>query len=110
MAAAPAGWVTVLLRLPLFYNPEATQGRVPVEDEKFLETAGELAQQFGGGTLFMFRHDAPRGFWVGSGDHRSRRPGLVGAGRARYRSCPRVAPCLRAGRALPAVPAESDLL
>ncbi len=67
MTDAPAGWVTVLLRLPLFYNPDATRARVHVEDEKFLETADELAQQFGGGTLFMFRHDAPRGFWWDQG-------------------------------------------
>ena len=63
MTDAPAGWVTVLLRLPLFYNPDATGARAPVEDEKFLGTADELAQQFGGGTLFIFRHDARRGFW-----------------------------------------------
>ena len=67
MTDAPARWVTVLLRLPLFYNPDATGARVPVEDEKFLETADELAQQFGGGTLFTFRHDTPRGFWWDQG-------------------------------------------
>lgn len=56
-------WVTVLLRLPLFYNPDASGPRTPVEDEKLLETASDLAQRFGGGTLFAFRQDAPRGFW-----------------------------------------------
>jgi hypothetical protein len=55
--------VTVLLRLPLFYNPDARAGREPVEDEKFIRTAEEIAQQFGGGTLFMFRQEDPRGFW-----------------------------------------------
>jgi hypothetical protein len=55
--------VTVLLRLPLFYNPDAQARRVPVEDEKFLQTAEEIAQQFGGGTLFVFREEDPRGFW-----------------------------------------------
>ena len=30
---------TVLLRLPLFYNPDATGHREPVEEEKFLDTA-----------------------------------------------------------------------
>src|SRR5436190_586314 len=63
MPDAPVGWVTVLLRLPLFYNPDATGTRVPIEDAKFMETADELAQQFGGGTLFVFRQDPPRGFW-----------------------------------------------
>jgi len=67
MTDVPAGWITVLLRLPLFYNPDVTGARARVEDEKFLETADELAQQFGGGTLFMFRHDAPRGFWWDQG-------------------------------------------
>ena len=37
MTDTPAGWVTVLLRLPLFYNPDATGARAPVEDEKFEE-------------------------------------------------------------------------
>jgi len=67
MPAMPAGWVTVLLRLPLFYNPDATGVRTPIEDAKFLATADELAQQFGGGTLFVFRHDPPRGFWWDQG-------------------------------------------
>lgn len=31
--------VTVLLRLPLFYNPDAQAGREVVEDEKFIRTA-----------------------------------------------------------------------
>jgi hypothetical protein len=60
-------WVTVLPRLPLFYNPDATGARALVEEEKFLETAEEIAERFGGGTLFMFRHDAPRGFWWDQG-------------------------------------------
>ncbi len=63
MTDAAVGWVTVLLRLPLLYNPDATSARALVEDEKFLTTADELAHQFGGGTLFLFRHEAPRGFW-----------------------------------------------
>jgi len=37
MTDAPAGWVTVLLRLPLFYNPDVTGARAPVKDEKFEE-------------------------------------------------------------------------
>ena len=55
--------VTVLLRLPPFYNPDAQAGREHVEDEKFIRTADEIAQQFGGGTLFVFRREDPRGFW-----------------------------------------------
>lgn len=67
MSKTPASWVTVLLRLPLLYNPDPTGAHVPIEDAKFLETADELAQQFGGGTLFMFRQDPPRGFWWDQG-------------------------------------------
>lgn len=55
--------VTVLLRLPPFYNPDAQARREPVEDEKFIQTVEEIAQQFGGGTLFVFRQGDPRGFW-----------------------------------------------
>jgi len=67
MSSDPPAWVTVLLRLPLFYNPDDAGNRSPVEDKKFLETADEIARRFGGGTLFMFRHDAPRGFWWDQG-------------------------------------------
>jgi hypothetical protein len=67
MPDAPAGWLTVLLRLPLFYNPDPAGVRAPIEDAKFLETAEELAQQFGGGTFFVFRQDLPRGFWWDQG-------------------------------------------
>ena len=62
MSNGTSSWVTVLLRLPLFYNPDASGYRNPVEDGKFLDTADEIARQFGGGTLFVFRHDPPRGF------------------------------------------------
>ncbi len=55
--SAAAGLVTVLLRLPLFYNPDAGGHREPVENESFMRTAEEIAQRFGGGTLFLFRHD-----------------------------------------------------
>jgi len=61
------GWITVLLRLPVFYNPNAVGDRAAVEDDKFLDTADELAHRFGGGTLFIFRHDPPRGFWWDQG-------------------------------------------
>lgn len=59
--------VTVLLRLPLFYNPDAHTAREPIEDGKFIRTAEEIAQQFGGGTLFLFLREVPRGFWWDQG-------------------------------------------
>ncbi len=61
------GWITVLLRLPVFYNPDTAGKREPIEDEKFRDTADEIARRFGGGTLFVFRHDPPRGFWWDQG-------------------------------------------
>jgi hypothetical protein len=67
MSDGRSGWITVLLRLPVFYNPDAAGRRAPVEDDKFLDTADELTRRFGGGTLFVFRHDAPRGFWWDEG-------------------------------------------
>ena len=51
----------------VFYNPDARGDRASIEDEKFLETADELARRFGGGTLFVFRQDPPRGFWWDQG-------------------------------------------
>ena len=43
----------MLLRLPVFYNPDARGHRTAIEDEKFMATAEELAHRFGGGTLFV---------------------------------------------------------
>jgi hypothetical protein len=51
----------------VFYNPNAAGHRASVEDEKFLDTANELAVRFGGGALFVFRHDPPQGFWWDEG-------------------------------------------
>src|SRR5438128_1431863 len=67
MSNGTSRWVTVLLRLPVFYNADAEGRRAAIEDDRFLETADELAQQFGGGTLFLFRHDPPQGFWWDEG-------------------------------------------
>jgi hypothetical protein len=67
MTDSSSGLITVLLRLPLLFNPDPTGARALIEDEKFLQTAEEIAQQFGGGTLFRFPSDAPRGFWWDQG-------------------------------------------
>jgi hypothetical protein len=61
MSNGTTGWITVLLRLAAFYNPDAAGYRAAVEDEKFLDTADELARRFGGGTLFVFPHAPPQG-------------------------------------------------
>ena len=39
MSNGTSAWVTVLLRLPLFYNPDTAGHRVAVEDDKFLDRA-----------------------------------------------------------------------
>jgi len=51
----------------VFYNADAAGHRAAIEDGKFVETAAELADRFGGGTLFVFRPDPPRGFWWNEG-------------------------------------------
>jgi len=45
MGNGTIGWITALLRLPVFYNPDAAGYRAPVEDDKFLDTADELAHR-----------------------------------------------------------------
>jgi hypothetical protein len=52
---------------PVVLQPDAAGHRASLEDDKFLETADELARRFGGGTLFIFRHDPPQGFWWDQG-------------------------------------------
>ena len=59
--------ITALILLPLFYNPEPGGKRRPVEDEKFVLTAEEIAAMFGGGTLYRFQQESPRGFWWNAG-------------------------------------------
>jgi hypothetical protein len=38
-----------------------------VEEEKFVQTAEEIVAMFGGGTLYRFEHEPPRGFWWNAG-------------------------------------------
>ena len=59
--------VTALIPLPLFYNPEESGRREPVENEHFERTAEEIAKQFGGGMLWRFEDGQVRGFWWDSG-------------------------------------------
>ncbi len=63
----PARVVTVLIPLPLFYNPDEHDKREPVEDEKFVVTGEEVGPLFGGCTLFVFRQSEARGFWWNRG-------------------------------------------
>jgi hypothetical protein len=59
--------ITALILLPLFYNPKPGGRRRSVEDEKFVRTAEEIAAMFGGGTLYRFERESPRGFWWNAG-------------------------------------------
>lgn len=60
--------VTVLIHLPVFYNPDRRGRRRPIEDAKFSLTADDVARRFhGGGTLHVFRGGEARGFWWSKG-------------------------------------------
>lgn len=55
--------VTVLIPLPVAYNPNAEGHRDLIDDEKFCQTMEDIAVQFGGGILHRFKNDPPQGFW-----------------------------------------------
>jgi len=60
--------VTVLIHLPVFYNPDRRGRRRRIEGEKFCLTAEEIVEQFhGGGTLHVFASGEARGFWWNKG-------------------------------------------
>lgn len=59
----PKEMMTVLMPLPLFYNPDKRGRRKPVEDEKLVRTAEEITKMLGGATLHCHRRGRPRGFW-----------------------------------------------
>ena len=59
--------VTLLIHLPVFYNPDRRGRRRPIEDEKFCLTAKEVAAQFGGGFLHRFPGGEAQGFWWNKG-------------------------------------------
>ncbi|MGH9661502.1 MAG: hypothetical protein ACRD96_23345 [Bryobacteraceae bacterium] len=59
--------MTVLIHLPIFYNPDRPGRRRAIEDEKFCLTAEEVAAQFHGGFLHVFRGGEARGFWWNKG-------------------------------------------
>ena len=60
--------VTVLIHLPVFYNPDRQGRRRRIGYEKFKRTADEIARHFhGGGTLYLFANQEARGFWWNQG-------------------------------------------
>jgi hypothetical protein len=58
---------TVLIPLPVYYNPDDQGRRRKVEEEKFGETASEIAQIFGGGMLHLPVTGELTGFWCDRG-------------------------------------------
>lgn len=60
--------ITVLIPLPLSYNPDASGMRQVVEDEKFITTMEEISKRIsGGGFLHHFKAEPPKGFWWNKG-------------------------------------------
>lgn len=54
--------------LPIFYNADAQGVRRPVEDEKFIVSADEIARELEAGRILrVFRDGNPRGFWRDKG-------------------------------------------
>jgi hypothetical protein len=61
--------VTALIPLPTFYNPDESGERQPVEDEKFTQSADELAMltEEGGTIHGPYRDGNVRGVWWDKG-------------------------------------------
>jgi hypothetical protein len=57
--------VTVLIPLPIEYNPDRAGKRKRIEQSKFMMTAEEIARKFqGGGSIWRPKErDALKGFW-----------------------------------------------
>ena len=61
------GKITAIIVLPIEYNADEGGRRRPIEDEKYVETADDIAKEFGGGTFFRFPKGQAQGFWWGKG-------------------------------------------
>jgi len=60
------GQVLALILLPKTYNADANGVRIAVEEEKFMQTARELAQAFGDGAIIVLEPRAS-GIWRHAG-------------------------------------------
>lgn len=60
---SPVARLVALVVLPERYNPDSTGLGRTVEGEKFERTMSEIAARFGGGVLWRFQGEAPKGFW-----------------------------------------------
>lgn len=63
----PHQCLVALIVLPQEYNADERGERRPVETEKFDETMEEIAKRFGGGALWRFKNEPPRGYWWNRG-------------------------------------------
>lgn len=63
MVVQQQGIITALIHLPLFYNPQEQALPQPIEEEKFIMTAEEIAKEFGGGLLHRYPDTPSKGFW-----------------------------------------------
>lgn len=59
--------LTAFVVLPQRYNADEQGHKQPVEDDKFDRSMAEIAGKFGGGFLWRFGDQAPRGFWWDQG-------------------------------------------
>src|SRR2546426_10154163 len=109
MSNGTTGWITVLLRLPVFDNPDAAGYRASIEDDKFSGHGGRtrppLRRRH---ALHLSPRPAAR-VLVGSRRCRSRRAGTDRGGWARHDGIARLAASLRARLAAGPVPADGHL-
>ena len=59
--------ITVLILLPLLYNPDGRGVHEPIEDGLFIKTALEISAQFTGRILHKYDDGSQRGFWWSKG-------------------------------------------
>ncbi len=63
-----SGRYSLLMPLPLHYNPDKHGKRAPVEHEKFEQTAREITEHFrSGGALHLREEGKVKGFWWDQG-------------------------------------------
>lgn len=58
MSSSPL-WVTALIELPIYYNPDETGPRQQIDENKFQDTYKEISLKFGGCIV----HPMGKGFW-----------------------------------------------
>lgn len=59
--------VTVLIILPITYNPDRSGRRKSIEERKYIVTLTEISGKFGGGVFHNYTDAPPAGFWFDKG-------------------------------------------